>query len=422
MNSGMIVILTLVSYLLNMHRVEMASSKLTRSRSSNSSSSADVRKNFEREGLELIGVKETGKELGRGSYARVIEVTLHGTMFAAKIVHTAIIATGPAKNKAERNKVEEYFIDECVYSSKLRHPNIVQLIGIYYPSPTDELPWLVMELMLKGSLWNLIDNFKNEEKDIPWHYKLSILMNVCQGLQFIHSHGLTHRDLSSNNILLTKDYVAKIADLGMAKVIASQDLKILTQAPGTAVFMPPEALLAKPRYDTSLDVFSLGCVCIHLVSLELPVPEAVKQLDESGEIMTIQMTEFQRREKFLGKFEQLPPLRRLTEGCLKDSPKERPVIEKVVERLRNIYCDPLPHENDDILQLHTSLIDREKQLHDKEQELAHSMEQIREKEKELVERSKELSEVLASTAQQSAEKDQQLAKATQQLNTCEKLL
>ena len=393
----------------------MASSKLLRSRSSNSNSSADVRKNFEHEGLELVEVKATGKELGRGSYASVIEVTLHGTIFAAKIVH-AIIAS-------QKNK--EYFIDECVYSSKLRHPNIVQLIGIYYPSPTDELPWLVMELMPKGSLSSLIDNFKKEEKDIPWHYKLSILMNVCQGLQFLHTHGLTHRDLSSNNILLTKDYVAKIADLGLAKVIAPQDHQMLTQAPGTQAFMPPEALLDKPQYGTSLDVFSLGCVGIHLVSLALPIPEAVKQLDESGEMMTMQMTEFQRREKYLRKFEPLPPLRRLIEECLKDSPKERPVIGEVVKRLRNIHCDPLPHENDDILQLHTSLIDCEKQLHDKEQELAHSMEQIREKDKELVElaeQSKELSQMLASTAQQSVEKDQQLAKAAQQLNACEKQL
>ena len=168
----------------------MASSKrLLRTRSS-----ADLKKDFERDGLELHGVMKTGKELGRGSYGSVFKVVLHGTLFAAKEVHEII---GSAK-------IKEYFLDECVHTSKLRHPNIMQLVGIYYPSPTDELPWLVMELMPKGSLNSLIESCRKEKKDIPWHYKLSILMNICRGLQFLHSQHLVHRDLSSNNVLLTK--------------------------------------------------------------------------------------------------------------------------------------------------------------------------------------------------------------------------
>ena len=81
----------------------MASSKLQRTRSS----SADLKKEFERDGLELLDVKKTGKELGKGSYGRVFEVVLHGTHFAAKEVHKAI-DSGP--------KIKEYFLDECVHT------------------------------------------------------------------------------------------------------------------------------------------------------------------------------------------------------------------------------------------------------------------------------------------------------------------
>ena len=172
----------------------MASSKLMRT----CSNSADLKKQFERDGLELHGLEKTGKELGRGSYGFVFEVVLHGTFFAAKEIYK-ILAPNSFSTKAKEN-----FLDECVRTSKLRHPNIVQLVGIHYPSPTDELPWLVMELMPKGSLSSLLES---EKKDIPWHYKLSILMNICQGLQFLHSQHLVHRDLSSNNVLLTKDYM-----------------------------------------------------------------------------------------------------------------------------------------------------------------------------------------------------------------------
>ena len=227
--------------------------------------------------------------------------------------------------------------------------------------------------MPKGSLNSLIESRRKEKEDIPWHYKLSILMNICQGLQFLHSQHLVHRDLSSNNVLLTKGYVAKIADLGLAKVIGPQDASqvLHTQTPGTQVFMPPEALLTNPKYDTSLDIFSLGCVCIHLVSLELPIPEAVKQLDETGSVQLI-LSEFQRREKFLKylpELKGLKDLKDLIELCLKDSPKDRPAIGKVVEKLRNIHHDPIPHENDDILQLYTSLVDCEEQLATRTQEL-----------------------------------------------------
>ena len=309
-----------------------------------------------------------------------------------------------------------------MHTSKLRHPNIVQLVGIYYPSPTDELPWLVMELMPKGSLSSLIESCMKEKKDIPWHYKLSILMNICQGLQFLHSQHMVHRDLSSNNVLLTKDYVAKIADLGLAKVIVPQHSQALSQAPGTQVFMPPEALLTKPKYGTPLDIFSLGCVCIHLVSLELPVPETLQQLDDTGKMIVIQLTEFQRREKFLGKFKHLPALKDWTEQCLKDSPKDRPAIGEVVERLKNIHNDPSPHENDDILQLYTSLIDCEKRLDEKAEEMASYKEEIREKDEELAEQSKKSNQELRKISQQLKEKDQQLVMEVQQVQNLKNTL
>ena len=382
----------------------MASSKLQRTRSS----SADLKTEFERDGLELFGVTKIGKELGRGSYGSVFEVVLHGTHFAAKEVHKILDST----------KIKEYFLDECVHTSKLRHPNIVQLVGIYYPSPTDELPWLVMELMPKGSLSSLIESYLKEKKDIPWHYKISILMNICQGLQFLHSQHLVHRDLSSNNVLLTKDYVAKIADLGLAKVIVPQHPQALTQAPGTQVFMPPEALLTNPKYGTSLDIFSLGCVCIHLVSLELPVPEALQQLDETGKMMIMQLTEFQRRKNFLGKFKDLPALKDLIEWCLKDSPKDRPAIGVVVERLKNIHNDPLPHENDDILQLYTSLIDCKNILEEREKEVASYKEQMKEQDEEF----KLLKQELTRVSQQLTEKDQQLTMKAQELQNTNAML
>jgi len=69
---------------------------------------------------------------------------------------------------------------------------------------------------------------------------------------------IVHQDLSPNNILLTSQFVAKISDLGVAKMIKADCRKTKTHAPGTVDFMGTEALLPSPRYGPPLDIFSYG--------------------------------------------------------------------------------------------------------------------------------------------------------------------
>ena len=66
---------------------------------------------------------------------------------------------------------------------------------------------------MQTSLKNFLD--KHDQAKVPLHFKLSIVVDVAQGLEFLHGQDIVHRDLSSNNILLTKHLVAKIADLGV---------------------------------------------------------------------------------------------------------------------------------------------------------------------------------------------------------------
>ena len=77
---------------------------------------------------------------------------------------------------------------------------------------------------------------------------------VCANL---HNHDppIVHRDLSPNNILLTAHHVAKISDLGVAKVIKADSRKTMTKAPGTIDFMPPECLDDSPKYGPPMDMF-----------------------------------------------------------------------------------------------------------------------------------------------------------------------
>ena len=161
----------------------------------------------------------------------------------------------------------ESFMRECRQCSTLRH---TVPIGVYYPTVTGgadgmRLPVMVMEMMA--------DNLASfvEKEDI--FIKYSIVHDVSLGLCYLHNHDppIVHRDLSPNNILLTAHHVAKISDLGVAKVIKADSRKTMTKAPGTVDFMPPEAFAKSPVYGPSMDVFSFAGIILHTFNQQWPI-------------------------------------------------------------------------------------------------------------------------------------------------------
>ena len=269
---------------------------------------------FELERLKLTYVRTAGREIGRGAYGRVFEVYVYGTSCAAKEVHSNLIDNVSFR---DFEAVKHTFLTECINSSRIHHPNVVQVLGIYYPTPQAKLPWLVMELM-DTSLKCFLEKYAREK--VPHHFKLSILVDIAQGLEFLHGQDIIHRDLSSNNVLLTKrGLVAKISDLGVAKVIQQNKMKTQTQTPGTLHFMPPEALLNKPRYGKPVDLFSLGCITLHVLTHKWPEPKEQVQIDPVTYTMTA-LTEVQRREDYL-RLCSSPPFKRLAESCLQPTRK-----------------------------------------------------------------------------------------------------
>ncbi len=96
--------------------------------------------------------------------------------------------------------------------------------------------------------------------------KLSILKDIACGVSHLHSTGIVHRDLNSGNVLLTSSLHAKVADLGVSRIIDSrpQYLSGLTLVPGAIDYMPPEALRANPVYGPKLDCFSFGHLALYL--------------------------------------------------------------------------------------------------------------------------------------------------------------
>ena len=272
----------------------------------------------------MLGVEE---EIGRGATAIVNRVTWHGTECAAKSIHSSLVdgtTTG-----AEFNYVKERFLEECCICARLSHPNIVHFYGVFYP-PDVNLPLLVMELM-DTSLTKCIEKYPN----IPLYMKLSFLHDVSLGIRYLHSFKppIVHRDLSSNNILITKACVAKVGDLGVAKIVDISGVNNkLTRAPGTLDFMPPEALLTEPIYDTPLDVFSYGGITIHCMSGEWPSPERAVEIDPTTR-RVVGYSEQERRRSLIEKMGNTEQLKSLTIRCLDNLPEARPTMVEISEQV-----------------------------------------------------------------------------------------
>ena len=281
--------------------------------------------------LVLDDVRCQDKELGRGAYGKVYTVKYCDTIYAAKEIHSLLVELGNAEDKRE---LRHNFLHECFKCSVLHHPNIVRFVGVYYPHGDKSImPAMVMELM-NDSLTNFVKN-----SDIRMSLKSSILHDVGFGLSYLHCHhpAIIHRDLSPNNILMSCDMVAKISDLGVAKVVKADSKATkskLTRVPGCADFMPPEALDSTPKYSVSLDIFSYGGIVLHVINQEWPSPESPVRRCTRGKDKLIALTEVERRKKYLDKMkdgtEILIPL---VKACLENNPTKRPKLAAVFKML-----------------------------------------------------------------------------------------
>ena len=280
--------------------------------------------------LYLTGVVPNGKDIGVGAYGRVFEVEFCGIVCAAKEIHS-ILVQGVRREEFEATK--KAFLTECVRSGSLSHPNIAHFLGVYTPGGHPLLPVLVMERM-QESLTSVVEKYLN----IPMYVKLSMLLDVCRGLWYLHAHHppIVHRDLSPNNVLLTSQFVAKISDLGVAKGIQADSKKTKTRAPGTVDFMPPEALLEAPEYGPPLDIFSYGGVILHVVNQEWPTPLHYVMTDpKTGKMVAL--SEVERRQKHMEKMSGTPAdLQPLAEQCLDNKLSRRPPISNVSERMKRM--------------------------------------------------------------------------------------
>ena len=296
----------------------------------------------------LSNVEFTGTTIGGGAYGQVDEVVFP-VGAAAKTIY-AILQGGPN----EVSKAASEFVRECKLLSTVRHPNVVQFHGVAF-FPSSRLPALVMERLLT-SLHDLLDPETQPPAGaasplafFPAVLKCSVLHNVACGLAYLHERSppVIHRDLSARNVLLNSEMVAKIADLGVARIVPRMRAAVtMTKGPGASVYMPPEASAPaksnkeKSKYDASIDIFSLGVVTIFTIGETFPCDPLEPNYTDEISGLLVARTELQRRSEYMacvnqqlcacGQLRGDHPLIRLIQQCLQNLPAKRPGIREVL--------------------------------------------------------------------------------------------
>ena len=243
------------------------------------------------------------------------------------------------------------FEEECQLLAKMRHPNIVQFIGVYFEKGS-RVPILVMEF-LPGSLAKRID----ANGVLPEEISYSILHDVALGLYHLHSQTppIVHRDLSANNVLLDSNMTAKISDLGVARILnlTPQQMSRMTRAPGTAAYMPPEAMRTFARYDARIDKFSYGILMIHVLCGRWPLPVCkAARPDPQNHNQLIPVSEADRREEYLRDIGSTHPLMDLILRCVSNNPACRAGAAEMVQQMADMVRQFPPSFSDRVEMLH----------------------------------------------------------------------
>ncbi|XP_073684740.1 serine/threonine-protein kinase TAO2 isoform X2 [Garra rufa] len=194
------------------------------------------------------------REIGHGSFGAVY--------FAHDIRTNEVVAIKKMSYSGKQsNEKWQDIVKEVKFLQKLRHPNTVEYRGCYLREHT---AWLVMEYCL-GSASDLLEVHKKPLQEVEI---AAITHGALQGLVYLHSHNMIHRDVKAGNILLTEPGQVKLGDFGSASIVAPANSFV-----GTPYWMAPEVILAmdEGQYDGKVDVWSLGITCIELAERKPPL-------------------------------------------------------------------------------------------------------------------------------------------------------
>ena len=297
---------------------------------------------------------------------------------AAKILHPTLFET----NDPGARRIIEQFEQECNFLSGIRHPHIVQYLGLAR-DPETRLPVLLIELM-DDSLTQFLERSK---EPLPYHTQVDLCHDIALALAYLHSNGIVHRDLSSNNVLLIAGSRAKVTDFGLAKVfdVSRNTMTPQTMCPGTLAYMSPEAFDDPPVYTKKLDSFSFGVLDIQIVTQQFPDPgprvKKIKDPRDPKRRLHEVVLETERRKSHIDLIDSTHPLLPIAIDCLSYNEEDRPSAHDLCHHLAALkeapqYGDSVQQPQEVSRPAENTPADRERHIRELQREKVYCNEQI----------------------------------------------
>ncbi|XP_048574004.1 U-box domain-containing protein 70-like, partial [Triticum urartu] len=248
-----------------------------------------------------------------------------GTVYKGFLRHTTVAVK---RLNREGTTGDKEFNDEVETLCKMRHPNLVTLIGV-----CREANVLVFEFLSNGSLEDCLQH-DHQREALSWRMRVRIAAEICTGLIFLHSNrpkGIAHGDLKPDNVLLDASFGCKLADFGISRPLNVTNTTITPYhrtnlLKGTMGYMDP-AYIASGELTAQYDVYSFGVVLMRLITNKSPLglPHAVEAALRTNKLPDIVDTS-------AGEWPSEPTkeLARLALRCCRYERKERPDLENEV--------------------------------------------------------------------------------------------
>jgi serine/threonine protein kinase len=207
--------------------------------------------------LKSVGEYDLAEKIAEGGMGTIWRGLHRQT---GEVVAVKIVPASMANNAVLQKRFEQEF----KAAEKLSHPNIVRAIEYGHEGST---PYIVMEFVPGESIGQRIER----DGRIPEREAIDLVVQAANGLFHAHRRGMIHRDVKPDNIMITPDGKAKLADLGLVKETESDlNLTRTGRGLGTPHFMAPEQFRNAKNADKRCDIYSLGATLYMMVTGELP--------------------------------------------------------------------------------------------------------------------------------------------------------
>eukprot|EP00268_Persea_americana_P042507 TRINITY_DN42557_c0_g1_i2.p1 TRINITY_DN42557_c0_g1~~TRINITY_DN42557_c0_g1_i2.p1 ORF type:complete len:445 (+),score=68.42 TRINITY_DN42557_c0_g1_i2:147-1481(+) len=255
--------------------------------------------------------------IGEEAFAAVYLVKWRGTEVAAKTIRSSV---------ASNEKAKRMFLRELSVWQGLRHPNIVQFLGVVKTS--DRLMFLT-EYLSNGSLYEIL---KKKGRLDPLT-AVAYALDIARGMNYLHQHkphAIIHRDLTPRHVLQDESGRLKVTEFGLSKIAQEKEFDSykMTGGTGSYRYLAPE-VYRRESYDKSVDVFSFALI-FHEMFLGGPSNRA-----ESPEVVADRRA-YEDSRPSLSSYVYPDEIKMLLRQCWHENPDWRPSFEAIITELEHI--------------------------------------------------------------------------------------